>query len=683
MRFNRISLHNIRSYRNAEIEFPEGPVLLSGDIGSGKSSILLALEFALFGLQRGKSGEGLLRNGEKEGKVKLNFELDGKKIEIERSLKRSKDSVQSENCIISVNGEKKQLSANELRSSMLRLFNYPSEFLSKNPVLYKYTVYTQQEEMKSILLEEPEERLNTLRRVFNIDRYKRIIENTEKFTSKLREEIRVNETRAQNIESKKNEKELRKQEVVKIKTEVATLNLKLNELKSIVSERKNKVGVLEDEIKELNKLKQELSSANSELFMKKERLDCNKKEIEIISKQITGLEAELKGKRFEEIEKTESEIKKLEREIEKKEAEGSAANKKVISFEVEKARHEKIAKDIIGLKTCPTCQQDVAEGHKHSIKSKSDNEISAIEKSLVIEIQKRKEIDDSVKRMKSEISALRLKDKELSVLKFKFSNLENHRMSAKRFEESNEILEKSIAMLKVKKDELEARTKDFSELEKSYSMAKRMLDEVREEEKEKEISKARFERQLEDILALMVIMDKEIEDMERAKSIIMKMSKLKNFLEEEFISAVIAIEKNVMIKLHADFSELFGKWFSMLVNDLNARINEDFTPIVEQNGYEIDYSFLSGGERTAAALAYRLALNQIINSILSNIKTRDVLILDEPTEGFSSEQLDKMREVLNELKANQLIIVSHEQKIESFVENVINLNKDDGITRIM
>jgi exonuclease SbcC len=97
----------------------------------------------------------------------------------------------------------------------------------------------------------------------------------------------------------------------------------------------------------------------------------------------------------------------------------------------------------------------------------------------------------------------------------------------------------------------------------------------------------------------------------------------------------------------------------------------------------LDYSYLSGGERTAIALAYRLALNQVINSMISKIKTRDLVILDEPTDGFSEQQLDKMRNVLDQLKVKQLIIVSHEQKIEGFVENVIKLKKENGVSQII
>jgi len=113
----------------------------------------------------------------------------------------------------------------------------------------------------------------------------------------------------------------------------------------------------------------------------------------------------------------------------------------------------------------------------------------------------------------------------------------------------------------------------------------------------------------------------------------------------------------------------------------DVHLDENFTPLVVQGESEMDYSFLSGGERTAVALAYRLALNQTINSILSNIKTKDIIILDEPTDGFSDMQLDRMRDVLTDLNVPQLIIVSHEQKIEGFVENVVRLKKEGNVSR--
>jgi len=60
-----------------------------------------------------------------------------------------------------------------------------------------------------------------------------------------------------------------------------------------------------------------------------------------------------------------------------------------------------------------------------------------------------------------------------------------------------------------------------------------------------------------------------------------------------------------------------------------------------------------------------------------------LIILDEPTDGFSSDQLDRVREVLDQIGARQVIIVSHESKIETFVDNVIKINKNEHISGVL
>ena len=52
----KLKLENIRSYKSQVVEFPLGRTLFEGDIGSGKSTILMAIEFALFGLGSEKPG---------------------------------------------------------------------------------------------------------------------------------------------------------------------------------------------------------------------------------------------------------------------------------------------------------------------------------------------------------------------------------------------------------------------------------------------------------------------------------------------------------------------------------------------------------------------------------------------------------------------------------------------------
>jgi exonuclease SbcC len=138
-----------------------------------------------------------------------------------------------------------------------------------------------------------------------------------------------------------------------------------------------------------------------------------------------------------------------------------------------------------------------------------------------------------------------------------------------------------------------------------------------------------------------------------------------------------------MLQIYREFNELFKTWFNVLIEDetISVRLDDEFTPIIEQNGYETYVENLSGGEKTAVALSYRLALNKVINDIVTDIKTKDILMLDEPTDGFSSEQLDKVRDVLDQLNMQQVVIVSHESKIESFVDNVIKVGKEEHVSK--
>lgn len=88
-----LKLENIRSYAEAEVNFPLGKTLFEGDVGSGKSTILMAIEFALFGLGS-ERGAALLRTESSKGKVILVFEVDGDEYTIERGLVRKKGAVQ-------------------------------------------------------------------------------------------------------------------------------------------------------------------------------------------------------------------------------------------------------------------------------------------------------------------------------------------------------------------------------------------------------------------------------------------------------------------------------------------------------------------------------------------------------------------------------------------------------------
>ena len=213
MQFKKLILQNIRSYENLELEFPKGSSLLSGDIGSGKTSILLGLQFALFGLQPGQKGASILRHGEESAYSCLVLEIDREMVTLERTIKKSKSgSITQDSQTITIDNVSEELSTLEMKERVISLLNYPKEFAKKSNLLYKFTVYTPQEEMKTIVQEKPEIRLNTLRHIFGIDKYKRIKENTQIIIKKMKEKEKFEEGRSIGLEEieKKQKKQKKK-----------------------------------------------------------------------------------------------------------------------------------------------------------------------------------------------------------------------------------------------------------------------------------------------------------------------------------------------------------------------------------------------------------------------------------------------------------------------------------------
>jgi len=680
MKIKQITLENIRSYESQEINFADGSTLLSGDIGSGKTSVLLAIEFALFGLQPGQRGSALLRNGKKEGSVKIIFDVDGNEIIIERALKKGK-TISQEACFVTINNERKELSVTELKSKILELLSYPSEFAKKQNLLYKFTVYTPQEEMKQIILEDSETRINTLRHVFGIDKYKTILENVSILTTKLREEKRMKEGMTANLELNKSNLILKESELVIKQQNILPLEtafLEKKETRKALQEEKTEIM---KKIEEKNKLQSEVEKTKIMTINKKDSILSNSKTLELLKKQIADLQA---------LTFDESKINHLETSIawNKKEKENLnqisiEVSSKINSLRLKLDDNKKLEKQISSLEICPTCLQNVDSVYKANVLNKINADAVEVNKQLqILEIEK-KETNEKIRNLDAEISLAERQVTDLKILKIKLQDIGEKQKQVDSIEKMNISLEKDIELLKTHLDLLTNSALNLARYVNLLEVKQKELDDALRQERLADIKLAELKKEIEFFSKQIEELKKDIERTEIVKLQLNYLAELENWLSKQFTSLISFIEKNVMMKLKTEFSKLFAEWFYTLVSDtFNVRLSDDFTPIVEQQDYEIDYAHLSGGERTAIALAYRLALNQVINSLMSKIKTRDLVILDEPTDGFSEAQLDKMRDVLQQLNIKQLIIVSHEQKIEGFVSNVVKFKKENGITRV-
>ncbi|MBU1204412.1 MAG: SMC family ATPase [Nanoarchaeota archaeon] len=817
-----VKLENIRSYLNQTIDFPHGSVLLSGDIGSGKSTILLSIEFALFGIMKSLSGSSLLRNGKTKGSVDLNFTLDDKNIIIKRTLKRQGGDVRQDSGFIIINGKKTEGTAVELKSKILDLLGYPRELVTKTKsLIYRYTVYTPQEEMKQILLDDKDYRLDTLRRVFQIDKYKRIRENTQIIIREIREKTKEFNGMIIDLEEKKKQKKEKDTELKNVMIKIEDVKPKIEAAESIVKGKKESRNQLEKEIDELNDLRKKEEIANTRLKEKVMLVQNYKENIEILNKSIKELNTKIEEFKIEPIKENESEVEKLiikkeeeynylmqrkielteknnslqkrkkelreeisikseeskkliakknmfdqlqhdihkkeylKKEISEKEEDIKKINLTIKENEVNKEKSEKIKKDILKSDKCPICSQRLSSEHKKYVNDVEDKKIKIFIENLSQENKRKKIVSDVLINLNAELESLLQKEKTADVLKIEISrfgqlgkeivekqkllnklsleddkikeeldsinkknldeikrNISESKDLLKKIRKSNTMLNKrqnlinlmdeknknmedilkNIASLKKEigeinnlKIELDDKIKRFEGIEQNYKILKQELEKAISNETLLAIKKAQLDKEAEGINKAIKGLEKEINEKLRIKKKINYLKQMRNWLDNYFIKLMSIMERQIMSRVYHEFNELFKDWFNILMEEENisVRLDDEFTPIIEQNDYETSIEYLSGGERTSLALAYRLALNKVINNIIGGIKTKDLIILDEPTDGFSTDQLDKVKAVFDQLNIKQSIIVSHENKIESFVSNIMRINKDEHVSSVV
>ena len=96
MRVDRVDLRDFKPYGEGEVGFESGVTVVHGVNGSGKSSLLDAVFFALYGssaLDAGTTLEDLVRNGEEETAVSLVFTHEDARYRVDRRLRRYDDRV--------------------------------------------------------------------------------------------------------------------------------------------------------------------------------------------------------------------------------------------------------------------------------------------------------------------------------------------------------------------------------------------------------------------------------------------------------------------------------------------------------------------------------------------------------------------------------------------------------------
>jgi DNA repair protein SbcC/Rad50 len=806
-------MDNIRSYKNpTKIRFPLGTSLFEGDIGSGKSTILMAIEFALFGLGNQK-GDSLLRKGSKKGSVYLRFAVGDNDYKVKRSLIRNGNdrSVRQDKGVFGVNGKKIHLSPSEIKEKILNILNFKEPLNPRSlSVIFRYAVYTPQEEMKYILSQKPDLRLQTLRKAFGIEDYKIASENAMLISRRIKEKFSFLEGKTADLSEKRHElqnlkekmeenrnkltvfvddghqlettlkrkqQELEKLlrlelELKEIKAEIPHLKKQIEDKNLLTDKYNNEILAVNDENQQrliplMNRLQkmerptlETEESLNTKIFRLKEivkKRDGLIANLSLLNENVQSIEHDLGEQRnktsnnlFAEKERLESETENQNLLISSQEEEIKEVSGRIYQLEAKKDDILEKLENLDGIgDLCPICDSVLDDEHKSNLKNERKEMIGKINSEIHIlkdveskgkdelqlhnmELKRLQSNSEDLRFIMDKISRLNDLKSKLNIIKgelrdldenlaliveetLEFESIENYinhfecildqlKDFKKNQEEQYNIkyqLEKNKSRIEENRHSLLILKNEIEKLKKDLIQAKEKSGKLTNIEDQTDQLKSEYNKKAEKfqilrektistktlINSLKEDINKISDDISNKEALQKQLDRFKDYhiwLNDYFIPTLGLIEKQVMRNIHQDFNIKFQNWFGLLMDDptKSGKINEEFTPIVEQDGFEQDINYLSGGEKTSVALAYRLALNNIVQKVSTGMKS-NLLILDEPTDGFSKEQLFKVRDILNELECPQIIIVSHERELESFADKVFRIEKVDGVSEVI
>jgi DNA repair protein SbcC/Rad50 len=575
-------------------------------------------------------------------------------------------------CYIKKGETKTPLSTTELKERVLDIikFNEPPNPRAQS-VIYRYAIFTPQEEMKEVLLREDDERLETLRKAFRLEEYSVATENCSLVVTGIGKQSSFFEGAASGLDD--NEVELQK-----TREEVAEIQTRLEPLRADQVLANNNHESKKKELEDLKRKKIEMSKAEERVPLLRRQLNEKRAQSDRLSQQNQNLLNDLRDTyepKIRELESVERTTDLTEIELKQQREQLSDAKS---SLERMKARLDERLSNFDSLvenRSCPVCERPIEpndfatkSGHvrkerdeKQAAITENQRKIGEIER-LIDELGKfekaQSTLEPLLNQRKSALGTIEENKIQIAKLSSEISGLQGE---LKTSEEEIKPLQEVSAQIQIVQNEVDGLQTQLINL----------LGEISGKEE-----RARGLRENETKL-LETIVNKKAQLRKKDS-----LNEHRSWLTEYFVPTVQLIEQQALVQINLRFNQQFQKWFQLLLDDpdLQARVDESFAPIIEREGYQQEFPTLSGGEKTSVALAYRLALNMLVQEISTG--TNNLLILDEPTDGFSKEQLSKIREILNQLACPQVILVSHENELEAFADQVIKVSKKDGVSHV-
>ena len=660
-----IELVDFLSHSDTKLEFKDGVTIFVGDNGAGKSSVIDAITYALFGKHKRSDVKSLIRRGTNQSYAKIEFSIRDKQYEAFRKIKNKSSNyleakffeTTNNNRIDIVSGERKQYNES-MKEEVEKIIGMDYKKLQIASIV-------QQGQLNAIIDLGATERQELINNIIGIDKLdiasKYMLENIKKFREKIKTDLNYNDN---DIETLIRNFEKYQQDIKETEPKKNQLELKQKQIQEKLKGLQNELEIETPKIDKINQLE----------LRKNELLKYVKEREGVIQQQISENERKIRDCEgcFEEIKENtgfEVKIQKVEEAVEE-------TLKKIqdISNQIASLKEKQILASKLQLKDnkCPVCDSTgitklnpfFQEEHIKDKIIKLQQDIKLKEKERDMYTQKRKEFLEKVQKTQGAEATLRahsINTREELIKIQKETQIQKEKLPLTNDSDLKQIsqVDNQTKLIFENILKLELETKGFRE-EEFLNLKKTIM------EKQSELSQ--IDQEMGRMLEKIDLAKKEINEI---KKIISELKQVR-----EYILKLEKIEKNIFNKKGSVATSL-RSWAlnsislkaSEYLSSLNTKIQrislseKDIT--CYSNTETLDLKSLSGGESISIALALRLGMASLLGS--SNL---NVMILDEPTTHLDAERKKLLVGILSQLSKSsnsqspmQFLIITHDEEI--------------------
>lgn len=683
-----IELGDFLAHSNTKLEFENGVTVFVGHNGAGKSSIIDAITFALFGQHTRKSNKGLIKRGANQGFTKVNFSVNGRNYEAVRKLD-TKGSLSAKLSELRDN-DQIELAAGERKQFGESMTNEVEKIIDLDFEKLKIASIVQQGELNAIIKAKPKEFKELLNAIIGIDKLDVAIESmkivNKEFRERIKGKIGYDDTHIDILSKdlEKNQNEIEQSIPMKTKLEAEQKNLQ-KEVEGI----RNRIEIDAPKIDKTNQLE----------LRKKELLSYAKEAIREIQEEISENERKIRDCKgcFEHAtqkEDLESKITKVEEAIE-----DTIKKIQEMTNQIASLKEKLILAAKLQLKDnkCPVCDSNVEklnplfqEEHLKEEINILQDQIFSKEKEKEMYNKKRIEFSEKLQSARDAEATLRvhsISNKE-ELLKIQEDvNLKKQKIPLTGNNSLVEIaqIDSHAKMIFENIIKLEEETKGFDE------------SEFLELKNTAEIKQRRLSQADQQLGAIIEKISKSDEEIVKIKKVSEELSTVKEYMSglEQIQTNVFNRDGPVATSLRSWALNTISAKASEYLALLNTKIQRihltektrDISITCYSKNETLDLESLSGGEQVIVALALRLGMASLLGA--SNL---NLMILDEPTTHLDAERkkslvgvLSQLSNISNSESPMQFLIITHDAEIfeDSTVERIYKFESSENGSKVI